>query len=534
MDNKGAFNSKLSRRVFIYIFLCSAFLSVCSTILQLYVDFQGGVSALDKRFDNIELSFNQSISTSLWDFNESLVEQQIKGIYSLPDIRHVKITTSFGKVYQVGDLSVKAKKVKNYPIVFEGNTIGNMLISADYQDIYQHLWQKAGFIIISEFIKMFIVALCTFFIVHWLITRHLYRITLYSKAMCGESIDTPLTLGNRSQRTDELDELVAAINDMRLTLKDDIIQLEDAENALINLNGDLEIKVYERTSKLAESNQQLQQSLHDLTVAKDQLVQSEKMASLGQLVAGVAHEVNTPLGICVTSVSALKEKTSELNQALIDEKLTKKQLTSILNLFVEYEQIIERSLNKAVELIRGFKSVAVEYHTDPKIKINLAQHVNDIVNTVKTLFKQKKYTINIQVDKDLNLVTYPSAWNQILTNFLTNSHIHGFENRIDGEISIEFQANEESLVLIYQDNGKGLDAKVKDKIFDPFVTTKRGFGGSGLGMNIVYNLVNTKLGGSIKIVASDHGCCFVVKVPLQKKEPKNSSVSASPELKIIS
>jgi len=532
MENKSAFNSKLSRRVFIYIFLCSAFLSVCSTIIQLYVDFQGGVSALDERFENIESSFNQSISTSLWDFNEPLVEQQIGGIRSLPNIRHVKITTSFGKVYQVGEVIADAKKVESYPIVFEGNTIGVMEITADYQDIYQDLRQKADFILIVEFIKIFIVAFCTFFIVHWLITRHLYRITLYSKAMSGESIDTPLILENRSQSTDELDELVSAINDMRLTLKDDIIQLEDAENALINLNGDLEIKVYERTSKLAESNQQLQQSLNELTLAKDHLVQSEKMASLGQLVAGVAHEVNTPLGICVTSVSALKEKVAELNQALINEKLTKKQLTSTLNTFVDYEQIIERSLNKAVDLIRGFKSVAVEQHTDPKININLAQHVNDIVNTVKTLFKQKNYTIKIQVDNELNLVTYPSAWNQILTNFLTNSHIHGFENRIDGEISIEFQANDDNLILIYQDNGKGLDSTIKDRIFDPFVTTKRGLGGSGLGMNIVYNLVNTKLKGTIKVIASEHGCCFVVKVPLQQKQQKIIK-KGTPDLKVI-
>ena len=350
--------------------------------------------------------------------------------------------------------------------------------------------------------------------------------------MSGDSLDRPLMLENRGTKTDELDELVSAINDMRLTLQNDMIKLEDAENALINLNGDLEIKVYERTSKLSESNQQLQNSLDALTLAKDQLVQSEKMASLGQLVAGVAHEVNTPLGICVTSLSALKEKFHELEQALSDETLTRKQLTSILDLFGEYEKIIDRSLNKAVDLIRGFKSVAVEYHTDPKIKINLSQHVHDIVNTVKTLFKQKNYTIKILVDEDLNLVTFPSAWNQILTNFLTNSHYHGFENTIEGDISIEFKVIEQHLVLTYQDNGKGLDDKVKDKIFDPFVTTKRGSGGSGLGMNIVYNLVNTKLSGSIKIVTTDHGCCFVVEAPLEDESGDNS-IKEGPELTLI-
>ncbi|WP_158089121.1 ATP-binding protein [Cognaticolwellia mytili] len=533
MSSKGTFNNKLSRRVFVYIFLCSAFLSVCSTIIQLYVDFEDGVSALDERFNNVELSFNQSISTSLWDFNEPLVEQQIGGIQRLPDIRHVKITTSFGKIYEVGNVISNPEKVEHYSIKFEGNTIGTMVISADYQDIYQDIKQKAGFIITSEFIKIFMVAFCTFYIVHWLITKHLYRITLYSKELSGQNLDVPLTLENRKQETDELDELVDAINGMRLSLKTDIFKLEDAENALINLNADLEIKVYERTAKLAESNQQLQQSLNELTLAKDQLVQSEKMASLGQLVAGVAHEVNTPLGICVTSVSALKEKISELNDALIEEKLTKKQLTSILSLFVEYEQIIERSLNKAVDLIRGFKSVAVEQHTDPKININLAQHVSDVVNTVKTLFKQKNYAIKISVDPGLNLVTFPSAWNQILTNFLTNSHLHGFEDRTDGVISIDFQVDDENLVLVYQDDGKGINTDVKDKIFDPFVTTKRGLGGSGLGMNIVYNLVNTKLGGTIKVLEIEHGCCFVVKVPLILEQEVQAKKKGIPNLKVI-
>lgn len=518
MDSKSSFNNKLSRRVFVYILLCSAFLSLCSTFLQLYVDFQDAVDTLDKRFKNIEASYYQSISTSLWDFNEPLVEQQIAGIVQLPDIRHVKITTSFGKVYQVGSLNYPPEKVVSSPIIFSGDVIGTIVISADYQDVYQRLRQKAGFIIISEFIKIFMVAFCTFFIVHWLITRHLYKIIEYSKAMSGRNLDNALELENRGKNTDELDDLVAAINAMRQTLKNDIIKLEDAENALINLNGDLEIKVYERTAKLADSNEKLQHSLDELTLAKDQLVQSEKMASLGQLVAGVAHEVNTPLGICVTSVSALKEKVTELNVALEDGTLTKSQLSSILSMFEEYDEIIERSLNKAVELIRGFKSVAVEQHTDPEIYINLAQHVNDVVNTVKTLFKHKQYTINIEVDPELNLVTYPSAWNQILTNFLTNSHIHGFEDSISGEISVIFKVEADNLVLIYRDNGKGLRDDVKSKIFDPFVTTKRGQGGSGLGMNIVYNLVSAKLNGTICLEDVEQGCCFVVKTPLKSTD----------------
>ncbi|NQZ86483.1 MAG: hypothetical protein HRT54_02755 [Colwellia sp.] len=518
MDKSGSFNSKLSRRVLIYILLCSSVISISSTFLQLYVDYKESLTTLNQRFSNIETSYLQSISTSLWDFNEPLVQQQIQGIVKLPDISHVKIVTGFGKVYQFGDIEGSADKVVEFPIFYSENDIGVLIITASYEDIYQRLWQQASFILTVEVIKIFIVAFFLIFIVHWLITRHIYQITRYSQQVAAEKIDTPLVLSSRPKVKDELDDLAETINNMRTTLNNDILKLEDAENALINLNGELEVKVFDRTSKLASSNKQLQQSLDDLTLAKDQLVQSEKMASLGQLVAGVAHEVNTPLGICVTSITALKEKVLELNHSVETENLTKSHLTKTLNLLIEYQDIIERSLNKAVELIRGFKSVAVEQHTDPELKINVARHVNDVVNTVKTLFKRKKYTIDIDVDENINLITYPSAWNQILTNFLTNSHIHGFDERESGDISIKFVEDNGYLTLFYSDNGKGLDESVVNRIFDPFVTTKRGQGGSGLGMNIVYNLVDAKLKGTIKCLDTEVGCSFEVKVPIKYKK----------------
>lgn len=527
MNKTSGINNRLSQRVLIYIVLCSSILSLGSTMLQLYSGFKDDLIALDERFEIIRTSHLPSMAISLWDFNQLLVEQQVQGVVILPDIMYAKVITDFGNEHSFGDEKTVATKFEEYPIIYGENTIGKLQVYANYEDIYNGLWQKASFIITSEFIKIFIVAFCIIFIVHRLITRHIFHITNYSQQLSSDNLDEELTLLNRSKHKDELDFLVDALNHMRLKLKSDIIKLENAENALISLNGELEVKVFDRTAKLATSNEQLQQTIDDLTLAKDQLVQSEKMASLGQLVAGVAHEVNTPLGICVTSITALKEKIDSLINAIESEELTKSYLSKTLKLLVEYQQIIERSLNKSVELIRGFKSVAVEQHTDPEIKINLDRHVNDIVNTVKTMFKHKNYQLDIMIDPNLSLVTYPSAWNQILTNFLMNSHIHGFENMVDGIIKIEFTATSQYLTLLYSDNGKGINDEIKNKIYDPFVTTKRGQGGSGLGMNIVFNLVSTKLGGTIKIVDTEQGCCFKVKVPIKKQPNQLTSVEES-------
>lgn len=521
MNKAVEIKDKLTKRLLLYILLCSAFVSVCATLVQLYASFQDDLTLLEQRFINIEKSYIPSIASSLWDFNKPLVAQQIRGIVDLPDIGLVKVENDFDYQELIGNVDIEAKKIVEFPIVYDGKNVGKLKVYADYQDIYKELWLQAGFILTSEFIKIFFIAFFIIIIVDKLITRHLFRITRYAQQLASHNLNEELTLSNRPIKEDELDYLVSAINSMRLKLKDEIVKLENAENALLTLNGELEVKVHDRTAKLEKSNNQLQQSLDDLTLAQDQLVQSEKMASLGQLVAGVAHEVNTPLGICVTSITALKEKVDSLKQAVESQDLTKSYLLDTLNLLGEYEQIIERSLNKSVELIRSFKSVAVEQHTDPEVNINLHQHVYDVVNTVKTMFKHKKYHIHVEVDKEFSLVTYPSAWNQILTNFLMNSHVHGFEDRREGEISIIFTHSKGYLTLLYCDNGKGISEGFKNRIFDPFVTTKRGQGGSGLGLNIVFNLVNAKLSGTIKLLETKQGVCFKVKVPIeQSKENK--------------
>jgi signal transduction histidine kinase len=523
MNKAVEIKDKLTKRLLVYILLCSALVSVCSTLVQLYASFQDDLTLLEQRFDNIEKSYIPSIASSLWDFNKPLVAQQIQGIVDLPDIGLVKVENDFDYQQQIGNAEIDAKKIVEFPIIYDGKDVGKLKVYADYQDIYKELWLQAGFILTSEFIKIFIIAFFIIIIVDKLITRHLFQITRYAKQLASHNLDEELILSNRPKKEDELDDLVGAINNMRLSLKDEIVKLGNAENALLRLNGELEVKVHDRTAKLEQSNDQLQQSFDDLTLAQDQLVQSEKMASLGQLVAGVAHEVNTPLGICVTSITALREKVDSLKNAVESQELTKSFLMDTLNLLTEYEQIIERSLRKSVELIRSFKSVAVEQHTDPEVNINLHQHVYDIVNTVKTMFKHKKYNINIDVDEDFDLITYPSAWNQILTNFLMNSHIHGFEDRREGEISIVATHSKGYLTLEYSDNGKGIPDDFKKRIFDPFVTTKRGQGGSGLGLNIVFNLVNAKLSGTIKSVETKQGVCFKVKVPLTQSVKKEKA-----------
>ena len=154
----NAFNiiNKLSRRLLSYILLCSIFFSICSTLIQLYNSFQDDLRLLEQRFDNIEQSYIPSIATSLWDFNEPLLAVQLQGIVDLPDIRLVKISNDFDYQRQLGQTDVNVEKVVEYPITYSDNVVGMLTVYADYQEIYQKLYQQAGFILLSESIKIFL------------------------------------------------------------------------------------------------------------------------------------------------------------------------------------------------------------------------------------------------------------------------------------------------------------------------------------------------------------------------------------------
>lgn len=166
------YNNKLTQRVLIYILLCSSILSLASTAVQLYSDYKDDIASLQQRFANIKTSYIPSMATSLWDFNKPLMEQQIKGIVDLPDISYVKVVTDLGNEYAFGDKSVVVQGIfEEYKIVYGDSDIGVVNVYANYDDIYARLWQKAGFIITSEFIKIFIVSFVIMFVVHWTVTR---------------------------------------------------------------------------------------------------------------------------------------------------------------------------------------------------------------------------------------------------------------------------------------------------------------------------------------------------------------------------
>ncbi len=287
------------------------------------------------------------------------------------------------------------------------------------------------------------------------------------------------------------------------------------ENARLYAN--LEDKVQERTIEIETQKQALSHTLEKLQSAQRQLVESEKMAALGNLVAGVAHEINTPVGIGVTAASKLRSLTTELQKLYQSNKMKRSDLEKYLQSALQGTDFVLNNLNRASELIQGFKQVAVDQSTEQKRTFELCEYLDEILLSLHPKLKRIKNSISIHCEQKITLSSYPSAFYQIIVNLIMNSLTHGFIQQDEGLISLCAEViDEQFLRLTYQDNGQGVAESNLKNIFEPFFTTNRQGGGSGLGLHIVYNLVTHKLGGQIQCNSEyGHGVTFTIQVPLE-------------------
>lgn len=266
--------------------------------------------------------------------------------------------------------------------------------------------------------------------------------------------------------------------------------------------------------QLQEKAQQLEQTLRNLKQAEAQLIQTEKLAALGGLVAGIAHEINTPIGIGVTAASLLVDKTTTFSDAFKRNTIKRSDLEKFLDLAQQSSQMTLNNLNRAAQLIQSFKQVAVDQSSESRRVFNLKVYLEEVLLQLSPVLKTTAHTIELQGDSDLTLNSYPGAFSQIVTNFVMNSLLHAYQPSHQGHIVLRFVAVENQIIFEYADDGQGIAPENLGKIFEPFFTTKRGRGGSGLGLHIVYNLVTQKLDGTIRCESQlSQGTKFILQIP---------------------
>ncbi|GLQ31208.1 HAMP domain-containing sensor histidine kinase [Litoribrevibacter albus] len=421
---------------------------------------------------------------------------------------------NFNKIIDQSDLDLGEEHAYIFePITLDGSIIGYTVLTVDLKDLHNQVFNSV-FLTIIAVASALAIAFYISNIAQKALTKPIEILTETTSKVAKEQ-----DYGLRAEviSDDELGMLSRSFNRMLDELERYDLQRKEQEDEIIRLNQSLEKKVEMRTNELKNANQKLTDSLQQLQNTQKQMVEQEKMASLGSLVAGVAHEINTPIGIGITAISHLEHIISELEEPFYQGKLSKSNFENALRNLKECHNLVFSNLERAAQLVKSFKMVAVDQSSEEKRLFNLKNYLSDVITSLRPELRKTNLTLELNVDASLFLNSFPGAFSQIFTNLIMNSIIHGFNPSDTGLILISAKLEEDTLVIDYKDSGKGISADISQKIFDPFFTTNRDTGGSGLGTHIIYNLVTQALNGSIELDNSaEQGAHFIIMIPWEK------------------
>ncbi|MCL9780002.1 ATP-binding protein [Vibrio sp. S4M6] len=410
--------------------------------------------------------------------------------------------TSLHDIHKTSDNYVVVKKLKYQPWT---------LVGAQPQDIFDEpimeqqnkaLWLATAIVGIVVVFSLLLTQI---------ITGKLKKLTkAVLKYKAGETFEKLEIKSN-----DEIEMLAQSFNrmaertrDTMRELEESVTKVESAEKEVRLLNTDLEKRVAERTDEL-------NQSIIELKQAQEQLITQEKMASLGRLVAGVAHEINTPIGISVTASSFLSGESKEVILDLENETLSEQDLMTFLKQTQESGEILQINLKRASEIVTSFKQLAVSQSTEQIQTFDLYSHLELTVLTLKPTLIEKDMSIEYECPKPLLVTCDPNNLSRVIDNLLSNAIEHGYKDIKGGVIKLEVAELGEHIQITVKDNGQGISSENLTHIFEPFFTTARNAGGTGLGMHLVYNIVHLNLKGNISCESEPgKGTEFVITMPV--------------------
>ncbi len=528
--------NSIGTKLLIRVLAVSSLFVILQTLVQLNNDYKLGLSEIDRRFNQLSLSYRGGLARSIWEVNNTQIESIIEGMLQIPDVVKVTVTESSGNadaeepiLAEVGIMPESGFLQRNLPVTIQSGgvdkKIGSLIIAISLDALYEDLYGTVIFILLFQVVKTFLMSAFILAIFHYLVTRHLVVMAKFSSDTNPNNLGEMLLLDRKSLGDeDEITAMSDALNDTKRNLKKlvqsneqsvqmhvELAQKEEKEQAHQQFKQQIEAK----NEKLADSNNELASTINELKSTQDQLVNSEKMAALGGMVQGVAHELNTPIGLSITGASHIKSDTDRIISLLAGNKMKKSDLDDYLDSTKNLSKSINIGLDKAANLIKSFKLVSVEQHEELKQDFDVRHNLEDILYSIRPSIREKKdIQIYNNIVENIEICSFPGVFYQIYTNLINNAMLHAFEFLDEGEITIFGEYQDQHLLMSVKDNGCGMNEETIKKVFDPFFTTKRANGGTGLGMNIIYNLVNDKLHGSIRVESKEgEGTIFYFKIP---------------------
>lgn len=506
----------LSYRVLGLTLLWSLLVTTLAAAWQLHAAWRSEHAEIQRRLGDIEQGYVPSLSASLWAVDRVQVDLMLDGIERLPGVAGLRLQFEDEVPLLRGRPGADgALMVRSYPLVHRAERdyeLGRLEVTIGRDGVLARLRERALGIVVGEALTIFLVSLFVFALFQLRVNRHLRTMAGYARGLDASRLDRPLLLGRTRSRghPDEIEQVADAINRMRERLLQDIEARTRAEAELGRHREHLEELVAERTRRLQEQSRELELArdraegaLARLTAAQQQLVESEKMASLGQLVAGVAHEVNTPLGVALTASSYLELQALELARAAEAGQLGRESVLGQAATLRSSAALVQQNLERAARLVQSFKQVSVDRSADDRRVFELRAFAEGLVASLRSLWSRRRIDVRLRCPPGLQMHSYPGALGAVLTNLIQNALVHAYGEHDAGVIEIEIDpADDDHLRICVRDRGAGIAATHLAHIFEPFYTTRRGQGGTGLGLHVVYNQVTQKLGGRVEVSSS--------------------------------
>jgi len=335
--------------------------------------------------------------------------------------------------------------------------------------------------------------------------------------------DIPIIITSAHSETHLFQEAINISINMFLIKPIDMTQLFNtvkitAENVVLKQKSKKNQElITKKTFQLEQTNQKLKKTISNLKEVQSKLIESEHLASLGVLSAGIAHEINTPIGIGLTGITHLTDITKDIKRNYQKQDISQEEFEEYLNNIDDVAKMIYSNIVRTSQIVGGFKQVAVDQTSEIKRIFNVYEYMQEILLSINNLTKKTNLKVNINIDKTLKINSYPGSLAQIITNFIINSIMHGYDKEGKGIICIDIVKVGNTLELTYKDDGKGISKNNLPKIFELFFTTSSKKGGTGLGLHIVHNIVTTNLNGTIECSSEkEKGIVFNIKFPLDK------------------
>lgn len=486
--------NSISARVFLIAIILMIVLIFIISLATYYLQYQSTLKSLQNETIQIKDRIANAILEPVWIFSYSLVDSIMRTEIVDRRIQYIILWDEQGNVFwgleRLSDGNIKQFNVKSQerPLskgdktVFvelkkEGYRLGILEIGFSYATVFAKLKDDMFFTFLGIVGITLIELLVLLFYLRRIVIKPILYISTIVNSFREKHFDVRIT--RIENRADEIGILSRTFNEMAELIE--------------QYSSELESIVKERTARLIEA---------------------EKLAVLGSLTAGVAHEVNTPVGVSLTAATHLMERLETIQKLSNESKLTRSDFERFLNDAGETIGILITNLHRASDFVQSFKQIAVDQNKDDLRTINVREYIGEIIFSLRPKLKKTPHTINLEVPADLFWTGYPGMLSQIITNLLINALIHAYPDGQAGEISIRAYVQNNKLILQFADDGCGIPEEDVKKIFEPFYTTKRDSGGSGLGLYIINNIVS-RLGGSISVTSKiKSGTTFTIELPL--------------------